>query len=334
MVIGVRELVTGVVQELLLGVERALQPVEHRVDGPGQLGDVVRAGYRDPRGEIGVRDRLGGLVEQSQRPQQPARDDPPAQPDQHQRGERERGVQPGTGREPVQSRLEADRRHEGADLALPGHPDLDRDVAQRTVGLAVHLADLGRSVGGQRRDVSDQGGLVLDREGPVVRGDEGRAAVDHAEQHLTVGRHVLVQLGLEQFGGRGRPAVAEAEAEAEAARAVNVATSPSRTPSRWSTSWRRSNTMKAAPARPMPSAASSSTVVRIRARTRSSSGRSPSGPADRRQSSSSPEPGSEELFPCPAPAVGSSLGSSAWLSTSGTSGTSRTRSGPMVCGAA
>ena len=66
------ELVAGVVEELPLPDERRLEPVEHPVDGPGERGDVVVAGDREPAGQVGVGDLLGGLAQRAQRREQPA----------------------------------------------------------------------------------------------------------------------------------------------------------------------------------------------------------------------------------------------------------------------
>jgi len=59
------QLVPGVVEELLLHPERLLQPVEHRVDRPGEGGDVVAPRHGDPQPEVAGGQLLG------RRPQPP-----------------------------------------------------------------------------------------------------------------------------------------------------------------------------------------------------------------------------------------------------------------------
>jgi hypothetical protein len=52
------QLVAGVVEEPALLHEGVLQPVEHRVEGVAQVGDVVIAGGVEPPAEVGVADLL------------------------------------------------------------------------------------------------------------------------------------------------------------------------------------------------------------------------------------------------------------------------------------
>jgi hypothetical protein len=70
------ELVAGVVQEPPLSGEGRLQPVQHVVEGPGQLGDVVVSADRDPPGQVGFADPLGRLADQPDRRQHPSGQQP------------------------------------------------------------------------------------------------------------------------------------------------------------------------------------------------------------------------------------------------------------------
>ncbi len=58
------QLVADVVEQPTLTVERPLEPVEHRVEGAGELGDVVAADHGDAAGEVVLADVLGGGLKQ------------------------------------------------------------------------------------------------------------------------------------------------------------------------------------------------------------------------------------------------------------------------------
>ena len=71
------ELVRGVGDELPLGGERAVQPVQHVIEGVGQFLELVpRAGQRQPLPQVLVRGAAGGLGDRPDRPQHPAGDEP------------------------------------------------------------------------------------------------------------------------------------------------------------------------------------------------------------------------------------------------------------------
>ncbi len=69
MVSGVR-LMADVVEELPPRRERGFEPVEHRVEGAAEFGDVVVAAGLDPAAEITGGDRLGGLSQFGDRGEQ------------------------------------------------------------------------------------------------------------------------------------------------------------------------------------------------------------------------------------------------------------------------
>ncbi len=61
------QLVAGIVQELSLGRERLLQPVEHPVECRGQMGDVIASGDWDAAPQISTADLISGDTYQSDR---------------------------------------------------------------------------------------------------------------------------------------------------------------------------------------------------------------------------------------------------------------------------
>lgn len=73
---GGAQLVPGVVGELPPAGEGPFQPVEHRVEGLGERGDVVLAPHRDPLGEVPLGQPGGGGPHQPHGGEDAARDHP------------------------------------------------------------------------------------------------------------------------------------------------------------------------------------------------------------------------------------------------------------------
>ena len=191
------ELVPRVVEELLLGAERGLEPVEHRVHRPRQLCHVVAAAHRDPGVEFGVRDAVGRAAEQPQGAQQPPGHQPLAERHHDQGQQRDHGEAARDARDLLLQRPELHGHHVGPDLRPAGHPHLDRDVADEPAA-GLGLPHDGGRLGTQRGDAREERGFPFERERPRPGRHVRGPPVDEREEGLVVACRLRLERGTEQ----------------------------------------------------------------------------------------------------------------------------------------
>ncbi len=128
---GGLELMAHVVEQLTLHADGALQPVEHRVDRAGEVGDVVVPLLRDAGPELRQGDGVGRSRACAGWGEEPPDDEPPDDADceeRPQRRDRERDHREG---HRLQLRAQVDRADVEALRRVAGHADGHGDVAQR-----------------------------------------------------------------------------------------------------------------------------------------------------------------------------------------------------------
>ena len=178
----VAQLMRGVLDERALRPDAAVEPVEHPVEGIGQIAQLVlRAVEMDAPGEVGRLDVAGDGGDPADRPGDAPGDDPAdAEADRYERGQADDRQRPEAGERRV------------ADLALGVD---DRLVDAEEVRQPEHVEDLGLEAGrgdlarerqhlvegqiepdDQDADDADEGGGIEDGEAEPDRPQDGRNA--------------------------------------------------------------------------------------------------------------------------------------------------------------
>jgi hypothetical protein len=195
------QLVAGVVQEPPLGGEGRLQPVEHVVEGAGQLGDVVVAGDGDAAGQVRLTDPLGGLADQPDRGQHPPGHQPAGQAGHGQGAEPDQGEDADRVGDLLPLEVAELQHHQRGRPRVAGDPDRQDGVAHgpdRAVGPAVGRFPRGRHPG-------DEGRVGVEAGRGHPQAAMGGPPGDHAEERLVLGlRQGLLEVALQQ---RVHPAV-------------------------------------------------------------------------------------------------------------------------------
>ena len=165
------QLVPGVGDEFLLHGERRLQAIEHRVERPPELGELVVAFDLDAPREVRLADRSRGLGELAQGGEHPAGDD-----ERHERGEQQHR-----------------KRHTGRDLR--SLVDLVGFLAQ----VVRHDERAARTIFDHHRDCQVAHVAVGQAEVPAPARSHPRQSDDGVQQLRTpVGRRLLVRHAVEE----------------------------------------------------------------------------------------------------------------------------------------
>ena len=183
------QLVPHVVEQLPLHIHRALEPIEHRVDRSGEIGDVVVPLRLQARRQVADRDRVRGVAEAPNGRQQATGDEPADDADRSEHRDRGDPVGGDRGGHRRELGFEVHRPHIDAGVRIAGHLDRDRDVAEDAVGRgggADHGPALRRRLA---HGAVDQRGVAGHVEPGQRLGAEARMAVDDRHRGLIPARH-------------------------------------------------------------------------------------------------------------------------------------------------
>ena len=197
------QLVPDVVEELALGLDGALDAVQHPVDGAGQGGQVVPAAHRHAGGQVALVDGVGGPAQLLDGAQQPLHAEPRQRAGQGDRDDGGRRVQAHGAPQLGLRGAQVDRARQGGplDAVVQRHDQHPVAPGGRLDGLDDRLVRLRqRQQPVHERRVGPEGRPV------ALGGDPPRPPVDNAELAVEGGQVRALQVRQDDLRGVGQGA--------------------------------------------------------------------------------------------------------------------------------